>query len=80
MFNPLLPDLSTLKEAEVENKISELTRKYFMAARSGQGGLAQQVLVSLEAFKSELRQRQSASQKALLEKQNKDLDDLIKVN
>jgi argininosuccinate lyase len=79
MFNPLLGNLSELKEAEVENKISELTKKYFMALRSN-GYLAEQVLVSLEAYKYELRQRQVASQKTLAEKSNKDLDDLIKVD
>jgi hypothetical protein len=79
MFNPLLPNLGEIKENDLENKISELTRKYFMALRTN-GYLAEQVLVSLEAYKSELRQRQIASQKSLMEKSNKDLDDLIKVD
>lgn len=79
MFNPLLPNLGEIKETELENKISELTRKYFMALRTN-GWLAEQVLVSLEAYKYELRQRQVASQKSLMEKSNKDLDDLIKVD
>lgn len=79
MFNPLLPNLSEIKENDLENKISELTRKYFMALRTN-GYLAEQVLVSLEAYKYELRQRQIASQKSLMEKSNKDLDDLIKVD
>jgi hypothetical protein len=79
MFNPLLPNLGEIKENDLENKISELTRKYFMALRTN-GYLAEQVLVSLEAYKAELRQRQIASQKSLMEKSNKDLDDLIKVD
>jgi len=79
MFNPLLPNLSEIKENDLENKISELTRKYFIALRTN-GYLAEQVLVSLEAYKYELRQRQIASQKSLMEKSNKDLDDLIKVD
>jgi hypothetical protein len=79
MFNPLLGNLGDLKEAEVENKIAELTKKYFIALRTN-GYLAQQVLVSLEAYKLELRQRQMASQKTLADKSNKDLDDLIKVD
>jgi hypothetical protein len=80
MFNPLLPDLSQFKDQDIDNKISELTRKYFQAARSGQGGLGQQILVTLEAFKAEQQQRHAASSKALIDRQNKDLDDLIKVN
>jgi len=79
MFNPLMPNLGEIKENDLENKISELTRKYFMALRTN-GYLAEQVLVSLEAYKYELRQRQLASQKSLMEKSNKDLDDLIKVD
>jgi hypothetical protein len=79
MFNPLMPNLGEIKENDLENKISELTKKYFMALRTN-GYLAQQVLVSLEAYKYELRQRQVASQKSLMEKSNKDLDDLIKVD
>jgi hypothetical protein len=79
MFNPLMPNLGEIKENDLENKISELTRKYFMALRTN-GYLAEQVLVSLEAYKYELRQRQIASQKSLMEKSNKDLDDLIKVD
>jgi hypothetical protein len=79
MFNPLMPNLGEIKENDLENKISELTRKYFMALRTN-GYLAEQVLVSLEAYKYELRQRQVASQKSLMEKSNKDLDDLIKVD
>jgi hypothetical protein len=79
MFNPLLPNLGEIKENDLENKISELTRKYFIALRTN-GYLAEQVLVSLEAYKYELRQRQIASQKSLMEKSNKDLDDLIKVD
>jgi hypothetical protein len=80
MFNPLLPDLSDIKDPDLDNKISELTRKYFIAVRGGNGGLGQQILVTLEAFKSEQQRRHISSQKALLDKQNKDLDDLIKVN
>jgi len=80
LFNPLLPDLKDIKDTEIDNKINELTRKYFQASRFGQGLLAQQLLVTLESFKAEQQNRQLASQKALADKQNKDLDDLIKVD
>jgi len=79
MFNPLVQDLSVFKDQEIDNKVHELTKKYWIAARSGNGGLSQQILVVLESYKDEMRRRQAASQKALLDKQNKDLDDLIKV-
>lgn len=78
MFNPLMPDLREIKDQELENKLHELTKKYWIAARSGNGALGQQILVALEAYKDEMRQRQINQQRALMEKQNKDLDDLIK--
>ena len=78
MFNPLMPDLKEVKDQELENKLYELTKKYWIAARGGNGGLAQQILVALEAYKDEMRLRQANQQRAMLEKQNKDWDDLIK--
>ena len=38
MFNPLLQDLSKIKTEELDTKITDLMQKYFIAARSGQGG------------------------------------------
>jgi len=78
MFNPLMPDLREVKDQELENKLHELTKKYWIAARGGNGGLAQQILVALESYKDEMRRRQVEQQRSLMEKQNKDLDDLIK--
>lgn len=73
-----MPDLREVKDQELENKLHELTKKYWIAARGGNGGLAQQILVALESYKDEMRRRQVEQQRSLMEKQNKDLDDLIK--
>jgi hypothetical protein len=78
MFNPLLTDLSNLKDNELDTKIHELTKKYWISARSGNGALGQQILVILESYKDEMRKRQSAQQRSFAEKQNTDLDDLIR--
>ena len=78
MFNPLMPDLKDVKDQELENKLHELTKKYWIAARSGNGSLGQQILVALESYKDEMRRRQAEQTRSLMEKQNKDLDDLIK--
>lgn len=81
MFNPLLGDLTKLKTEDLENKIFELTKKYYIAMRLGQGGAAQQIALNLDAFKTEQQQR---SIKALkdINKNNQDngLDDLINVD
>jgi hypothetical protein len=78
MFNPLLPDLSKLKNEEVDNKINELMQKYFIAARSGQGGVCSQISVILNAYKGEQLDRQMLASKKLAN--NKNLDDYINVN
>lgn len=79
MFHPLLEDLTQLKDADLENRMSDLNKKYNMALRSGNGALAQQVAMILEALRDEGTRRQAEATKKLLQKQNKDLDDLINV-
>lgn len=79
MFNPLLPDLSKVKNEDIDNKINELMKKLFIAARSGQGGLCEQITVVLETYKEEQRRRYYEENKRLLS-QNKNLDDYINVD
>jgi hypothetical protein len=79
MFHPLLNDLTQLKDAELENRMSDLNKKYNIALRSGNGALAQQVAMVLEALRDEGSRRQAEATKKLLQKQNKDLDNLINV-
>jgi hypothetical protein len=80
MYHPLLDDPKNVKDQDLENKILDLGRKYHIAARSGQGGVCQQIIVILEMYKDEQRRRQMESANTLIKKQNKDLDDLINVN
>lgn len=81
MFNPLLENPSKLKDQDLENKILDLSRKYQIALRLGQGGLAQQIVLSLDTYKTELQRRQYESMKEIQEKQKKQgLDDLINVD
>ena len=79
MYNPLLPDLSKIKNEDVDNKITELMRKYFIAARSGQGSVCSQISVVLTAYKDEQFNRQMLANKKLAS-QNKNLDDYINVD
>jgi hypothetical protein len=49
--------------------------------RLGQGGLAQQIVLNLDTYKSEQNRRQRESLATLVEKQKKNgLDDLINVD
>jgi hypothetical protein len=81
MFNPLLPDLSKLKEQDLESKISDLSKKYFIALKLGQGQAAQQIAVTLDAFKMEQQRRQIKSREDLSKKtQEGGMEDLINVD
>jgi hypothetical protein len=79
MFNPLLEDLTLIKDVELESRMVDLNKKYSIALRTGNGMLAQQVAVVIEAVREETLRRQREATKKLLQKQNKDLDDLINV-
>ena len=79
MFNPLVDSFSELKDAEIENKIVELQRKYFQAGANPQ--LQQQVQAIREMYKLEMQDRRSKS----LQKQNQEngdnsLDNLINIS
>lgn len=79
MFNPLLPDLSKIKNEDLDNKITELMNKYFIASRSGQSGVCNQLSVILAAYKDEQINRQIQATKKF-NNQNKNLDDFINVD
>ena len=78
MFNPLLDSFDELTDSEIENKISELTRKYFIAKNPQ---LQHQINTILEMHKEEMRSRR-AKQKLKEQEQNGEngLDNLINVS
>lgn len=75
-MHPLIGDLSVLKDADIENKIQDLTRKYFM---SNNFDLQQQIGMVLSAYKEELANRQRQAYEKMMQTRNKDLDKLINV-
>jgi hypothetical protein len=79
MFNPLLPDLSKLKNEDIDNKITELMKKFLIASRSGQGGVCAQISVILESYKQEQFKRQADALKKL-ENKHKDFEDFVNVD
>jgi len=80
MFNPLVGDLSKLKDAELELKVLDLGKKYNAAMRLGMGSAAQQIVMTLDMYRSELNKRQRAAIETTMTKQNKDLDGLINID
>jgi len=76
MFHPLEGDLSELKDAEVEQKLIELNKKYYAAARLGSRDLLTQLSTFITIYRDELSKRHSIK----LKNGNDDLDQLINVD
>ena len=76
-MHPLVNDLSSLKDADLEAKINDLTRKYSMTYNFQ---VQQQIVLVLDTYKEELNNRRRAEWENTMELRNKDLDKLIKVD
>ena len=76
-MHPLISDLSTIKDSELEEKINELTKKYFLTHNYE---VQHQIVLVLDTYKEELAKRQQAAYEKMMKSRNKDLDKLIKVN
>ena len=77
MFHPLEEDLSKLKDSEVEEKLQELTRKYFSAARMGKPEMLTQLNTFVIIYKEELSKRLLAKTQGTYDT---DLNQLINVD
>lgn len=80
MFHPLVDDISKLKDNELEAKILDLSKKYHIAARSGQGSVCSQILLILNSLKEEMYERHKKSLETLNKRNNEDIDGLINVD
>lgn len=78
MFNPLVEDLTKLKDTEIDEKISSLGRKYMIASRTMGGGVLVQIATLLEQYKAEQIRRQMKAMTDLAKRTDKNLDGLIK--
>lgn len=79
MFHPLALDPRKLKDQDLDDKIQELSKKFHLASRMGQGGVCTQILSVLDMYKAESQRRHQENMQSLIKKQNRDLDDLINV-
>ena len=74
-MHPLAGNLSEIKLSDLESKVTDLTKKYFMTQNIE---ARQQISMLLDSYKNEISQRQQAALKKLMD--DKSLDKLIKVN
>lgn len=77
MFNPLVDSFSELTDSEIDNKISELGRKYFL---SNNPQVQQQIAVILEMYKEESRARRAKQYLKTQQNGDNDLDSLINIS
>jgi len=77
MFHPLESDLRKLKDSELEEKVQELTKKYYSACRLGYSDLLTQLSTFLTIYKEEMSRRNRENFK---NSDNGDLDQLINVD
>lgn len=76
MIHPLAEDYSKLKDTEIESRLQDLSRKYFMANNPA---VKQQIAIFIDIYKNELTTRRAKQIEQVYQKRDKDLDKLINV-
>lgn len=76
-MHPLLGNLTSLKDNELEQKIFDLNKKYFMTHNPE---VQSQMVMVLDGLKEEMSKRRQAQLAALMANRDKTLDKLIKVS
>ena len=76
MLHPLSGDLSQFKDQDIENRLLELNKKYFAAARLGSRDLLTQLSTFITIYRQELAKRHADKMKST----DSDLGQLINVD
>jgi hypothetical protein len=76
-MHPLVDNLENIKDGEIENKINDLTRKYFMTRNPG---VQAQIASVLNTYKEEMSKRRAAEYDRMMNNRDKGLDKLINIS
>jgi len=76
-MHPLINDLGSLKDAEIEATLTELGKKYFMTTNLQ---VREQISLVLDTYKEELTTRRRNEWVKMQENREKGLDKLININ
>lgn len=76
-MHPLIDNLSDLKDQELETKILDLSKKFWVARNPD---LQRQISMVLDSYNEELRVRRAKALEQMYQSRDKDLDKLINVN
>ena len=74
--HPLQSDLTSLSDQEIENKLIELTKRYYQCMRFSPGAI-NQVLLMMDDYRNEQQRRALSKNQA---ETDSDLNDLIKID
>ena len=78
MFNPLVDSFNDLTDSEIDNKIIELQRKYFITHNPS---LQQQIAVILDMYREEARVRRAKQYQQISDQNGESgLDSLINIS
>ena len=77
VINPLVDNLSELKDSELESKIQDLSKKYWMVNNPN---IRNQIGLFIDMHREDLKSRQARAWEQQNQKRNKDLDNLIQVS
>lgn len=77
MFNPLVDKFDNLSDAEIESKIIELGRKFYLTNNLE---VRTQISTLLEMYKEEMRSRRARLYQKINKNNDSDLDNLININ
>ena len=75
-MHPLAEDFSQLKDAEIETRFSELSKKYW---QSSNPSIQNQISLFLDLYNEELRSRRAKMWQQQYQNRDKGLDKLINV-
>jgi hypothetical protein len=76
-MHPLAGSLDNLKDSELESKIGDLTKKYFMTYNTD---IKSQIAMLLDSYKEEMSKRRSIALEKLMNSRDKNLDKLINIS
>lgn len=75
-MHPLIDNFDEVSTPELEHKIADLQKKYFMTSNYS---LQQQILTLLAPYKEEIHRRQIAELDRIFKSKNKDFNSIIHV-
>jgi hypothetical protein len=76
-MHPLAQEMAGVKDAELEGKLNDLTKKYFLTQNTG---VKHQISLMIDTYKDELASRRMAEYNKMMNNRDKGLDKLINIS